>query len=1004
MAASLSDNPGVIAQKIAEADNAEEKEVRQNFDNLPLDLQKADRWVVWKSELTKDGKPTKVPYVAKIDAHGKRASTTDPATWSTFKEARDTFFCGGYDGIGFVLGWDIDAQFNYCGIDIDHLETEEDWERARDIANWFDSYCDISPSGKGIHIYVNAYKGSERNRCKHTKKHIEIYDHGRFFTVTGERFGSCPNDVNIRSEVLEAFYDETFNDEARLKDIDEDSRSKSFEDRAQELEADQKKTWSESATSKKTRAKSTSRVKVTKEKVVAESTATPKSITDQSRPASVLSDDQVIQKASDAANGVKFKGLYFEGDTSAYNDDDSSADAALMAMLVFYTRDPGQLERLFSTSALGQREKWIKRKDYRDRTIKSSLEFVKETYNPSCSSGHGGGQGGDSTDKPAIRMVTLDSAIGLIGMCSDFGTIVKVIEVGTKNDKEKYLLWISDCAVHIDTETRAKNEAELVFRGIGAVDKRDVKFTLRAGDLAEPRKFKAALLNAFGAKNQVGRLNFETVQKMSLNPQLVQRVEAPTWDEKGGPLMPGMDLVKNVEYRLSSMIPARVYDGDLSQAKESLRKLLRVHKCAPLLVAVVLGAPAIARWRKNDRFGLGLWGLTGTLKTTTALTAMGIYGLGYLDGPKLKAGKAGSTAIGAMELFAAAGFLPQIYDDMKTVDTRDAQNYVAVLHSVLEGQEKARGKKDGGLRESREFTCTPIITGEIRPQEASTSARVLNLNWTSADGKLLTEVQANAALLPVIGYHWLRFLAGTDHAFGENFEARRSAMVEKFSGLHFVNSGRLATIYILMKSVWDLLEKSPLGDVFTESREMFETALDAAIEVQGRAVSEETEVARFLSALEELLASNPGIVQSLDGTKTIMGNVIGCWMPEGLFLLPTETLNELVKIKTFSQAPSIDSLTQGLNDLGLLILGDDRRLKYRMRFNGARPWGWYIKYNVVSHNPVLSPLAPLSEATKNDNIEATGPVSPLSPQKKGENISETNLKPIEPLKNTKKGK
>ena len=63
--------------------------------------------------------------------------------------------------------------------------------------------------------------------------------------------------------------------------------------------------------------------------------------------------------------------------------------------------------------------------------------------------------------------------------------------------------------------------------------------------------------------------------------------------------------------------------------------------------------------------------------------------------------------------------MPQVYDDVKTVDSKDTQNYVATMHSVLEGEEKARGKKDGGLRESREFTCTPIPTGEVRPQEAA---------------------------------------------------------------------------------------------------------------------------------------------------------------------------------------------------------------------------------------------------------------------------------------------
>jgi len=310
-----------------------------------------------------------------------------------------------------------------------------------------------------------------------------------------------------------------------------------------------------------------------------------------------------------------------------------------------------------------------------------------------------------------------------------------------------------------------------------------------------------------------------------------------------------------------------------------------------------------------------------------------------------------------MEIFAAAGFLHQVYDDVKTVDSKDAQSYVATLHGVLEGEEKARGKKDGGLRDSREFLCTPIVTGEVRPQEASTTARVLNLNWTNANGLLLAEVQAKASLLPVIGYHWLRFLASTDFVLGKDFDAFRSKKMDEFLGLQYVNPGRLASIYTLLVGVWQMLEASPLGDIFEESRKSFKTALDDATAVQGAAVSEETEISRFLSGLEELIASNPGLIMSQDGKRTIAGSIIGKWMPDGLFLLPTETLNELGKIKAFSQQPTIDSITQGLNEKRLLILGEGRHLKYRMRLNGGNPRGWYVKAEAFPQDSELFPAS-----------------------------------------------
>ena len=688
-------------------------------------------------------------------------------------------------------------------------------------------------------------------------------------------------------------------------------------------------------------------------------------------------DEQVIALAAQAHNSPKYLSL-MGGSIEGYPSQ-SEADLALCQLIAFYSPEPTQIDRIFRRSKL-YREKW-EREDYREDTIRTAVERTTEHY-----SGNVWNDSEAGTD-PAIRTVTKDDLKSTIGVHPGTGAVNRVVEMEKDGQITKFLAWVSDCTVHIHTETRAKDDTEFIFVGAGAVDKRAVKFTLPASSLADSRKFKAALINAFGAKNRVGKLSFEMVQEISLNPRLMERIETPTWKENI-PLLPGVGLTENVEYRLSSKIPAQVYDGDLQAAKEILQKLLKVHKFAPILVATILGAPAIARWHKNDRFGLGLWGMTGTLKTTAALTAMGVYGIGYLDSPKLKAGKAGSTGVGAMEVFAAAGFLPQIYDDVKTVDSKDAQNYVAVIHSVLEGEEKARGKKDGGLRESRDFTCIPIVTGEVRPQEASTSARVLNLNWSDANGPLLTEVQSSAALLPVIGYHWLRFLANTDFILGKDFEDFRSKKMEEFLGLKYTNPGRLATIYSLLVSVWDLLETSPLGDVFTEARESFRAAVLEATATQGAAVTEETEISRFLSALEELLASNPGMIQSVDGKKTIIGAIIGKWMDKGLFLLPTETLNELMKIKAFSQQPTIDSITQALSEKGLLVHSEKEHLKYRCRLNGGNVRGWYIKRDSFPPKPEVFPAAGNG---KNDGSKPNVPGIPVFPAKNKENISEKNL-------------
>jgi primase-polymerase (primpol)-like protein len=85
-------------------------------------------------------------------------------------------------------------------------------------------------------------------------------------------------------------------------------------------------------------------------------------------------DEEILEKCRAAENAAKFSDLFDAGDVHRHHGgDDSAADLALLGMLTFWTQDEAQLERLFSDSALGQREKWRKRPDYRKRTIKKAL-------------------------------------------------------------------------------------------------------------------------------------------------------------------------------------------------------------------------------------------------------------------------------------------------------------------------------------------------------------------------------------------------------------------------------------------------------------------------------------------------------------------------------------------------------------------------------------------------------------------------------------------------------
>ena len=84
-----------------------------------------------------------------------------------------------------------------------------------------------------------------------------------------------------------------------------------------------------------------------------------------------LSDEHILERARKAKTGARFRSL-FGGDTSNHGGDHSRADLALCSMLVFWTRDPEQIDRLFRQSGLN-RSKWIERDNYRKGTIQKAL-------------------------------------------------------------------------------------------------------------------------------------------------------------------------------------------------------------------------------------------------------------------------------------------------------------------------------------------------------------------------------------------------------------------------------------------------------------------------------------------------------------------------------------------------------------------------------------------------------------------------------------------------------
>ncbi len=149
-------------------------------EGIPDDLKTYRAWVLWKLALVGD-RWTKHPYCVHT---GRKASSTDSRTWGSFEEVLKVYETGGYGGIGFVFS----SGDPYCGVDLDAAVDPKTGK----LANWaqrivegLDGYTELSPSGAGVHVIVKGKVPPGGNR----RGSVEMYDQGRFFTVTGHRLG-----------------------------------------------------------------------------------------------------------------------------------------------------------------------------------------------------------------------------------------------------------------------------------------------------------------------------------------------------------------------------------------------------------------------------------------------------------------------------------------------------------------------------------------------------------------------------------------------------------------------------------------------------------------------------------------------------------------------------------------------------------------------------------------------------------------------------------------------
>ena len=282
-------------------------------EHIPNQLKSVPRWVLWRWEWRKD-KWTKPPF----QPNGHYAKSTVAETWTSFDQAMAAMGSGSFDGVGITLNGTDDL----TGVDlddcVDNTGTIQAW--ALDIIRQLNSYSEITPSKRGCRVFLRGTPPA--NGCK--KGSVEIYNQGRYLTVTGQHIPDTPHSIESRQDEISAVHTRVFGaNDATLPTTSSESCN-----------------WS---------------------------------------------DAELLKRARAAKNGNKFDRLFkgqFDGDYPS----PSEADQALCFHLAYWTRkDAARMDALFRQSGLF-RSKWDTPHyaggvTYGARTIEQAIAKTQNVYN-----------------------------------------------------------------------------------------------------------------------------------------------------------------------------------------------------------------------------------------------------------------------------------------------------------------------------------------------------------------------------------------------------------------------------------------------------------------------------------------------------------------------------------------------------------------------------------------------------------------------------------------------
>lgn len=288
------------------------------WENIPNKMTDYDRWICWKAIPDKKNpeKLTKKP----VGLKGQPLANWQSRKLFSFEQVKEAVENGVATGVGFSP-----KGTPFQCVDLDNEKgIEFISEELRNIANA--SYTEISPSGRGLHVWMigDPPKDIGRKRKTANGEEIEFFTSSGWVTVTGDRYNELEPVKNQKmiDLIIERYGFK--NEKSKSQVIDYEPNN--------------------------------------------------------------LSESEIMRIMNRSKVGKKIAQL-MRGDLTAYNDDWSAAEMALMNYLAFFTqKDTTTMDSIYRQSGL-YREKWDEkhRSDgatYGQMTIEKAIAKTKDVYKP----------------------------------------------------------------------------------------------------------------------------------------------------------------------------------------------------------------------------------------------------------------------------------------------------------------------------------------------------------------------------------------------------------------------------------------------------------------------------------------------------------------------------------------------------------------------------------------------------------------------------------------------